>query len=301
MKFPWQVKQDRITTYTDSDWAGCKATARSTSGGIVMIGDHMIKSYSRQQKVIALSSAEAELYAMVAASAETMAVAAYARDLGMTLGGEVYTDSSAALGISQRAGIGKVRHLRTQGLWVQEVRLTGRLSYHKVLGSKNPADILTKHVPADLLAKHMETLGAENVDGRSAAAPELSSVEIESWVQWLEDVKENENAVAGRRSCKVSFATKVHIRAIPHENKGRKCRDKEVGWTKHSKVPEGAGGVSLKEPAKKSWADLTEEEEEEKKGRKGNEERKDGRKDDGDREAGRMPQWKERRSERPGS
>ena len=50
-----------------------------------MIGNHAIKSYSKQQKVIALSSAEAELYAMVAASAETLAVMAYAKDLGHTL------------------------------------------------------------------------------------------------------------------------------------------------------------------------------------------------------------------------
>ena len=72
----------------------------------------MIKSYSRQQKVIALSSAEAELYAMVAASAETLAIIAYASDLGMSIGGEVYADSSAALGITQRIGIGKVRRGR---------------------------------------------------------------------------------------------------------------------------------------------------------------------------------------------
>ena len=58
------------------------------------LGDHVIKTYSRQQKVVALSGAEAELYAMVAASAENPAVAAYAKDLGETLGGEVFTDSS---------------------------------------------------------------------------------------------------------------------------------------------------------------------------------------------------------------
>ena len=120
----------------------------------------MIKSYSRQQKAVALSSAEAELYAMVAASAETLAIIAYSRDLGMEIAGEVLTDSNAALGISQRAGIGKVRHLRTQGLWVQEARVTGRLSYKKVLGAKNPADILTKNVPGELLDRHLETLGA---------------------------------------------------------------------------------------------------------------------------------------------
>ena len=116
-------------------WAGCAKTAKSTSGGIVCIGEHVIKTYSRQQRVIALSSAEAELYAMVAASAESLAIIAYAKDLGNKMTGEVYVDSSAALGISQRCGIDKVRHLRTQGLWVQEARLTGRLAYRKVLGS----------------------------------------------------------------------------------------------------------------------------------------------------------------------
>ena len=49
---------------------------------------------------VALSSAEAELYAMVAASAETLATMAYAKDLGVAMGGEVFTDSSAVLGIS---------------------------------------------------------------------------------------------------------------------------------------------------------------------------------------------------------
>ena len=70
-----------------------------------------------------------------------------AEDLGASMGGEVYVDSSAALGISQRCGIGKVRHLRRQGLWVQEARHTGRLAYRKVLGTKNPADVLTSTSP----------------------------------------------------------------------------------------------------------------------------------------------------------
>ena len=69
MKFPWQNNTSTATAYTDSDWAGCQKTAKSTSGGIVCIGRHVIKTYSRQQKVIALSSAEAQLCALVAASA----------------------------------------------------------------------------------------------------------------------------------------------------------------------------------------------------------------------------------------
>ena len=123
MTFPWLHSVSMVTTYTDPEWAGCPITSRSTSGGIIRLGGHMIKSYARQQRVVALPSAEAELYAMVAASAETLAMIAYCRDLGIAVGGEVYADSAAALGISNRAGIGKVRHLRTQGMWIQEVRV----------------------------------------------------------------------------------------------------------------------------------------------------------------------------------
>ena len=218
MLFNWQSPTEMVTSFTDSDWAGCQRTAKSTSGGIVCIGQHVIKTYSRQQKVIALSSAEAELYAMVAASAESLAIIAYAKDLGTQMVGEVCVDSSAALGISQRCGIGKVRHLRTQGLWVQEARMTGRLAYRKVLGTKNPADVLTKHVPADLLQKHLETLGVEFRGGRAESAPELNS--IESVV--LEVSPAEESSFKPKK--KVSFAAKIQCRAIPSENKGSKCR-----------------------------------------------------------------------------
>ena len=119
---------------------------------------------------------------MVAASAESRAVVAYMKDLGTVIEGEVYADSSAALGITQRIGIGKVRHLRTQGLWIQETRVAGRLSYRKVLGTKNPADIRTKHVSGDLLDKHLETIRAVVATGRAEVAPQLNS--IESQVCW---------------------------------------------------------------------------------------------------------------------
>ena len=74
-----------MTTYTDSDWAGCKATAKSTSGGIVTLGNHVLKTYSKQQKIVALSSAEAELYAMVKCTAKLIGIKPMMHDWG---GGE---------------------------------------------------------------------------------------------------------------------------------------------------------------------------------------------------------------------
>ena len=89
-----------------------------------------MKSDSRQQKTVALSSAEARLHEMVAASAEVLGLAGLYPDMGMELGGEIYADSSAALGISNRTDTGQVGNLRVQALWVQEVRSTGRLAYN---------------------------------------------------------------------------------------------------------------------------------------------------------------------------
>ena len=54
MRFKWQSPTEMVTSFADSDWAGCPKTAKSTSGGIVCIGEHVIKSCSRQQRVIAL-------------------------------------------------------------------------------------------------------------------------------------------------------------------------------------------------------------------------------------------------------
>ena len=56
---------------------------------------------------------------MVAASSETLGIIALLADMGVKVEGEVYSDSTVARGIAQRVGIGKLRHVRTQALWVQ--------------------------------------------------------------------------------------------------------------------------------------------------------------------------------------
>ena len=134
---------------------------------------HSLKSYSRQQRTIALSSAEAELYALVAASAEGLGLCAYGRDLGIELKPRVFTDASAALGIAQRRGIGKLRHVDTQSLWVQQAHASKQIAFTKVPGVDNPADMMTKHVPADLLEKHMKCIGLTVEGGRADGAPQL--------------------------------------------------------------------------------------------------------------------------------
>ena len=54
-----------VTTFTDNDWPGVRSSRKSTTGGVVCLGHHMIKSWSSTQQLVALSSGEAELYAFI--------------------------------------------------------------------------------------------------------------------------------------------------------------------------------------------------------------------------------------------
>ena len=86
-----------------------------------MRGAHAIKFWAKTQQSIALSSGEAELVAMVRGSCEAIGVGALLRDLGFETGRiGVYTDASAAIGMAQREGVGRTRHLDTGALWIQQ-------------------------------------------------------------------------------------------------------------------------------------------------------------------------------------
>ena len=173
-EFPWQELQDQLHTYVDSDWAGCKTSCRSTNGGVAKIGWHLIKSWSTTQATVAMSSAEAELYAMTKGAANSLGFMAMAADLGVTLNATVHCDASAALGIVQRQGLGRLRHIRVQYLWVQDRLRHGDFRVQKVPGKQNPADLLTKHLPAGEVQAHMESLGFVTSTSRATLAPSLS-------------------------------------------------------------------------------------------------------------------------------
>ena len=66
-KVDWQPRPSRIEVFSDSDFAGCRRTRKSTSGVAIMMGKHCVVTRCTGQSVIALSSGEAELYAAVLA------------------------------------------------------------------------------------------------------------------------------------------------------------------------------------------------------------------------------------------
>ena len=129
--------KDVLEVYSDSDWAGCIRTRRSTSGGVVMLNGTLVKSWSSTQATTAQSSGEAEFYAVVRAAAEGLGIKAIMEDMGYEVEVRVHVDSSSAKSMASRTGLGKVRHMEVKFLWVQEAVRTRRVQLKKILGNRN--------------------------------------------------------------------------------------------------------------------------------------------------------------------
>ena len=110
--YRWQ-EVDTVDVYTDTDWNGCPRTRKSTSGGCVLLGGHTIKTWSSTQSSVSLSSGEAEFNGVVRGAGVGLGYRSLLRDLGHEVPLRLWTDSSAALGICSRQGLGKLRHLDT--------------------------------------------------------------------------------------------------------------------------------------------------------------------------------------------
>ena len=91
------------------------------------------------------------------------------KDFGRDSSGVVYGDSSAALAITKRKGAGKLRHINVSCLWIQERIEEKELELRKVLGTNNPADMMTKHLARMPLDGCMVQLNQHRVTGRAQA------------------------------------------------------------------------------------------------------------------------------------
>ena len=94
------------------------------------------------------------------------------KDLGQDMPIRVWTDSSAAIGICTRQGLGKLRHIDTHLLWIQQAVRSGRVDLRKILGEKNPADLFTKHLSSrERVQMLVGLLGCRYTSGRAESAP----------------------------------------------------------------------------------------------------------------------------------
>ena len=79
-------------------------------------------------------------------------------------------DASAGIGIAQRRGAGRIRHIATPTLWLQKAVSEGKVKVGKVPGTENPADLGTKYVGRKDIERIWKQCGFVSLSGASNIA-----------------------------------------------------------------------------------------------------------------------------------
>ena len=117
-----------LEAFSDSSWAGCKATRRSTSSGIIFLNGSFVMSVCRTRVSVALSSCEAELYAANGLMVESIYLYRLCKFLcsdGCESNSEkvqqrLFLDSSSALGLIRRTGTRQIETHSDQAVLLAE-------------------------------------------------------------------------------------------------------------------------------------------------------------------------------------
>ena len=140
------------------------------------LGNHLVKSWSSTQSVIALSTGEAELYALNKTGAQSLGLQSILEDMGIKLSVRLHTDATTGRAIATRKGLGKVRHIAVNELWLQEKVQQEAVSILKIKNKFNLADLLTKYLSKNGIEQIIDFMQHQHKDGRSEVAPQLSMI-----------------------------------------------------------------------------------------------------------------------------
>lgn len=144
-----QPSGGHIEGFSDSDWAGCVDTRRSTSGFIWMMNGGAVSWRSKLQSIVALSSTEAEYVGATPAVQEIL----WLRDLLHEL--KVIDDSPSILNMDNRGAVyltrgagdsNKTKHIDIRYHFIRSHVEQRRIKVQFVTTDEMTADILTKNL-----------------------------------------------------------------------------------------------------------------------------------------------------------
>jgi hypothetical protein len=150
------VAGKQVTGYTDADFAAC-VSRRSRTGYIFFVGETVVCWCSRKQNVIALSTCEAEYYALTEGGKEAIHLSRlwwefknqrsygdYSEPDPVTL----LCDNQSAMAVTKNPAEHKVmKHVDLRHKWIMERVANGEFKVDYVQTSSQVADIFTKALP----------------------------------------------------------------------------------------------------------------------------------------------------------
>ena len=137
-----------LEAYCDADFAGDARSSRSTTGIVILFGGAPIHWRSSLQKLVTLSSTEAELVSLCTVTKDIMWLRKIAEELDIIAPDEpipIYCDNESAIKIvTRRKAMQRTRHLSARTGYVAEQIENKKISVHHVKTDNQLADMLTK-------------------------------------------------------------------------------------------------------------------------------------------------------------
>ena len=144
----------------DADWAGDPVTRKSTSCTLCHVDQFLLTSECRGQGTVALSSAESEMYALGALSAESIFAQAILKEIGLSFLIHARADSSTARAVAMKQGASrKMKQMHTRFLLIQDLVFRKLLTMSSVKTDVNPSDIGTKALGRERFHRLRSMLG----------------------------------------------------------------------------------------------------------------------------------------------
>jgi hypothetical protein len=149
-----------IIAFSNSDWGGCESTRKSKSGYVVKVAGGPVTWATKSQATVALSSCEAELYALCEAVKEIMWLSQLLTELQISFSMPILrVDNKGAISLASKpSGHARSKHIEIRYFFVRDAVEAGKLGIYYISTVNNESDCLTKAVVPEILRRQVNFL-----------------------------------------------------------------------------------------------------------------------------------------------
>lgn len=140
----------QIIAYSDSDWANDEDSRRSRTGYIVTVSGGAVSWQTKMQKTVALSSCEAELYALCECVKELLWLIEFLSSMNIKFEKpKLFVDNEGAIALAENpVHHQRTKHIAVRWFFIRDVVESKTIEIAHVKSNKNWADINTKGTTA---------------------------------------------------------------------------------------------------------------------------------------------------------